>query len=481
MNDKTVLFDSFPKQEEFISAAFDDSLTFVLYGGAIRGGKTFAGLGTLILFCLAWPGSRWAVVRTDSMTLKRNTLPAWDKIKPTNIIKHYNGETMTVTFNNGSQIIFFAENYHRDKELNRWKGLEVNGFLLEEINELQQVSYEKAIERAGAYIIPKTAANPNPIQPPPKILGTCNPTQGWVKDSFYTPWKTNTLGAHMRYISSTIFDNPHIPESYIENLKRLPRYAYEVFVLGNWDVQLKTGGEFWKYFELDEHISPIAVDMDATIHISVDDNVYPYISVSIWQLLPTPDGWDINQVHEITARDPKNTASAAGREVVRWLKRIGYNQPKVYIYGDPTTKSRNTIDDDKKTFLDKFTDSINRRYTCQKRMFAKAPPVASTGEFINEIYSSNIYNIKITISETCKESISDYIETKEDKDGGVHKIRTKDPKTGISFEKNGHFTDTKRYFIIKAFWVEYKKYMNRFSTPEQYIIPTTNNKIRGGI
>lgn len=475
---KTVLFDSFPKQEEFIAAAFDSQYSFVLYGGAIRGGKTFVLLATFILFCKKWPGSRWAVVRKDLPTIKRNLLPSWNKIKPTNFIENFNSDTMTVTFTNGSQIIFFAENFVQDKEYDRWRGLEVNGFGLEEINELQERSYFKAIERAGSYVLPNIAEE---AQPPPKIIGTCNPTFGWVKDRFYTPFKEDRLPDDMLYIQSRIFDNPYIPQKYIDSLKSLPIYEYQVFVEGNWDVQLKTGGEFWKHFELEKHLKPVSFNKENNIHISVDNNVYPYISVSLWQTEETADGWDIIQVGEVCAKDPDNTASAAGRLTAQWLKDNGYKMPKVYVYGDPTTKARNTIDDNKKTFLDKYVDQLEEHWTVEERMFRKAPPVSATGEFINEIYLNEIHGLKIIIGENCKESASDYIETKEDKDGGISKKRTTDSTTGISYEKNGHLTDTKRYFIVKCFWDEYTKFINRFSDPTQYHIPEPNKTIRGGI
>jgi len=45
------LFEPFPKQIEFLEKALDAHTSLVLYGGAIRGGKTFAGLGALILLC----------------------------------------------------------------------------------------------------------------------------------------------------------------------------------------------------------------------------------------------------------------------------------------------------------------------------------------------------------------------------------------------------------------------------------------------
>jgi hypothetical protein len=146
MSEVVKLFEPFPKQQEFIEAALGDEFDFILYGGAIRGGKTFGGLAALILLSRFFKGSRWAVVRKDLPTLKRTTIPSFKKIVPTNFLlggslaTGYNQTDQVVTFKNGSQIIFFPENFVEDKELNRWKGLEVNGFLLEEINELHERS-----------------------------------------------------------------------------------------------------------------------------------------------------------------------------------------------------------------------------------------------------------------------------------------------------------------------------------------------------
>ena len=476
---KTVLFETFPKQEEFIQAVFSGNYEFILYGGAIRGGKTFCGLGTLILLSKVYPGSRWCVVRKTLQVIKQNTYPSWDKIKPVNFIVKHDKDIHTVTFTNGSQIIFFGENYERDKEFNRWRGLEVNGFLLEEINELQEQGYFKAVERCGSYIIPATTTNPNPTQPNPIILATCNPTYGWVKERFYDRWKNGTLSSRELYISSKIFDNPYITESYKEALKKLPQYEYEVYVNGNWEVQLKTGGEFWKKFELNQHVKPI--DRDKSIyHISMDSNVYPYISISIWQITKNDDFYTVKQIDELCAEDPKNTATASGRMVKEYLTNLE-NKETVFIYGDPSTKARNTIDDDKKTFYDKFTDEIKKAHRIQDKMFTKAPSVSATGDFINEIYDNGIDNIEIIIGENCKKSISDYIATKQDKDGTVLKTRVKDPKTGVSYEPNGHLSDTKRYFLIKAFESDFNKWQNRFSDPEKFVMPTPNKRIRGGI
>jgi hypothetical protein len=94
-----------------------------------------------------------------------NTIPSFMKICPLSTIKKFNRVTNVVTFYNDSQVIFFGENYDMDKDLNRWRGLEVNGFLLEEVNELQEISFYKSIERRGTHVIE--------AKPPGLILCTC--------------------------------------------------------------------------------------------------------------------------------------------------------------------------------------------------------------------------------------------------------------------------------------------------------------------
>jgi hypothetical protein len=459
LEDEIVLFDPFPKQEEFLEAVFSNKYSFVLYGGAIRGGKTFALLGLFLILSKLYPGSRWAIVRKDLQVIKKNLFPSWDKIKPIEFIKSHNHDTQTVTFTNGSQLIFFPEGYEDDKDLNRWKGLEVNGIGFEEINECQQVSFFKAFERVGSYIIPNCTKQPKPI-----IVGTCNPTQGWIKDLMYEPWKAGTLKKQWHYIPSKIYDNLPLlrdqPE-YLPNLvNNLNRYEFEVFVEGNWDVQLKTGNEFLRSFDPSIHCKPLQFNSEKTVHISIDSNVFPHIAISCFQLIE--DGnWKIRLIDELHATDPENTASQAGKKIVRWLYSIGYSQ-SVFLYGDRSTKNRNNIDDDKRSFFQIIDETIkNSGFRTVDKMLSYAPPVASIGDFVNAIFAKELDFAEIEINEKCKIAINDYIETKTDKDGTILKKRITDPISKVSYEPNGHTVDNLKDFIVQAFYDEYQKYMSR--------------------
>lgn len=458
---KEVLFNPFPKQAEFLDAAFSGRYSFIIYGGAIRGGKTYALLALFILLARIFPGSRWAIVRKDLPTIKKNLYPSWDKIKPSSFIKTHNQETHTVTFKNGSQIIFFPENFIQDKELNRWKGLEVNGFGFEEINECQQATLFKAFERAGSYIIPNIAVQPKPI-----VVGTCNPTQGWLKELVYNQYKEGKLKPTWLYIQSRIYDN--IPlltaqPDYLPNLKiNLTVYEYMVYVEGDWDVTLKNGGEFLRGFELAKHVKYSPYQAEELLHISLDSNVYPYIAITCWQILRKSDGWIIRQVHEIPAEDPNNTASRAGSQIVEWLNEIGY-EGRLLLHGDKSTKSRNNIDDKKRSFFQIVNETLlNAGFRTEDKILSYAPAVHSIADFVNAIFDCKIPGLTIEIHENCKKSINDYIQTKTDKDGSMLKVREPHPTIpNLSYEKNGHLTDTLKDFIVQAFYSEYKSYLNR--------------------
>lgn len=444
-----MLFEPFAKQQEFIDAAFSGKFTFVLFGGAIRGGKTYALLAMFCVLCRVYPRSRWAIVRKDLPTIKKNLYPSWDKIKPTNFIKAHNHETHTVTFNNGSQIIFFPESFDTDKELNRWRGLEVNGFGFEEINECQEVSFYKAFERAGSYIIKGAKAQPKPL-----VVGTCNPTNGWVKDVIYDPWKQGTLKPAWHYIQSRIYDNtpllteqPHYLPSLKENLNR---FEYEVYVEGNWDIQLKTGGEFYKCFELDQHVKPTRYNPDLALHISWDDNVNPYLPCGIFQI----QGKELRMIDEIKGVTPNNTIKAVCNELIR---RYPNHTAGLFVYGDATAEKEDTKLEKGYSFYRLVMEAL-RQYKPQLRLTKANPSVVMRGNWINTVLEKEIGGVRVVIGEHCKTTVNDFVLLKEAADGTKLKEMETDARTGVPYQKVGHFTDLFDYLICTAFMGEFQAY-----------------------
>lgn len=459
---KNIVFkDTNKKQQQFINAVLSAKYTVMVFGGAIRGGKTFVALAIAILLCKIFPKSRWTIVRKDLKRLKDNTRPSLDKFLEGSGWKIVEGPTPIFTSPEGSKIIFKGENFDRDKTLESFKGHETNGFILEEISEIKEVTFNKCIERAGSYII---TPEPSAGQPPPLIIATCNPTQGWVKEKIYNPWKEGKLPPHMFYLPSFVTDNPELPKAYVNNLKNLPLYEYEVFVLGNWDITLKTKNAFWHAIDVEAHIKPAFFDNGTTIHVSIDANVMPYCSATIWQVYPNEK--QVRQIDEITARDPYNHAAGLGKQVVEYLDGIDYSD-NVYIYGDATTKNQNAIDEKKRSFFDIFIEEIQEKYHSIDYIASSNPQISSTAEFVNAMYSG-FSGWRVEIGENCKESISDYLTVKTDMDGTMQKKKIKD-EDGNTFEEYGHLSDTKRYFFYRCLESVYVEWKNRFTEPSEPI------------
>jgi hypothetical protein len=293
-------------------------------------------------------------------------------------------------------------------------------------------------------------------QPKPIVLATCNPTHGWVKELIYDRWKIGSLPVRWKYIPAKITDNVdkdgklNLPQAYIDNLSNLPIFEYMVFVEGNWDIQLKTGGEFYKCFNIASQIKTLKYDPNIALHLSFDFNVNPYMTCTVWQI----QSKKAMQIGEICTKSPNNTTKGICNEVKRQYQ--GHNSG-CFIYGDPSGSKEDTRTE--KGFNDytiirtELTD-----FKPSMRVQGKAPSVVMRGNFINTIFSSEYDGIKVEIDSRCTNTLNDYLYLKEDSDGTKKKEHGKDPATGISFEKYGHTSDANDYFLCTAFANEYIKY-----------------------
>lgn len=270
-----VLFEPHDKQEEFINAVFSNQYKYLMFGGGAGGGKTFVSLAILILLCKIYPNSKYFVIRESLPSLKRTTIPSFLKLCPQSFIQTYNQTDQVVTFRNGSQLHFLPENYHQDKHLTRFDGIECNGFLIEEGQEINKKTFEKCKLRAGRHIIDGMA-----IQPKPIILVTCNPSQGWIKDVFHEPAMNGELPEDYYYLRSTMHDNPSLTDEYKSNMKNLDEVTYNIFVKGNWNI-LDVDRPFAYAFDRTKHTQKgLKVDKSMHIILSFDFNVDPITCIA---------------------------------------------------------------------------------------------------------------------------------------------------------------------------------------------------------
>ena len=139
-------FEKNPKQVEYYCltrAALEGENDYrhFFYGGAIRGGKSYASLAILACAAHRYPNSRWHVFRRDMPALLTTTIPSMEKVLAgdpdwswSRASSNYYVENVT----NGSRIYFRGEGIMHDPELTDLLGLETNGILYEQIEELSE-------------------------------------------------------------------------------------------------------------------------------------------------------------------------------------------------------------------------------------------------------------------------------------------------------------------------------------------------------
>lgn len=234
---------------------------------------------------------------------------------------------------------------------------------------------------------------------------------------------------------------------------------YNVYALGEWGV-IRTGSEFFGSFHRGRHSGEFQYNPDLPIHISVDNNVLPYISITYWQV-DFSAGIRIWQFHETCAESPNNTVKKSSKLVGQYLRNIGYCD-KVYLHGDASTKAANSIDDEKRSWMDLFIDTLQKEgFEIEDKVGNKNPSVAMTGEFINAIFDGIVPGIDIGIDESCTVSLEDYMSVQKDANGAILKTKVKNKTTMQSYEEHGHLSDTFRYVVTDLCNEEYTAFSNR--------------------
>ncbi len=234
---------------------------------------------------------------------------------------------------------------------------------------------------------------------------------------------------------------------------------YNIYGLGNWG-RLRTGGEFWKEINANSHFKELKWNKDAALHITWDENVNPYLTCLVWQIVKIEDKNKnvtnyVRQIDELCLEDPRNRVKDVCAEFKR--RYPCDDVPKLFIYGDRTSIKESTLKEKGENFFTEIKGHL-RDYEPTLRMQSVNPSVISSGKFVNECYSGKTDGVVMEIGLNCKKSIHDYRYALEDSDGSLKKSKKTNPVTKVQYEEFGHPSDAKRYFIVMAFAAEYAKY-----------------------
>jgi phage terminase large subunit len=229
--------------------------------------------------------------------------------------------------------------------------------------------------------------------------------------------------------------------------------SYKVNVLGEWG-KTTYGGEFLKCWHSETHVSVYKYDSTQAIWLSFDENVVPYFPCGIFQV-----GNDLKSprlIHAIAAKTPNNKVSWMTREIERKLTEWGHKE-RLFVTGDATSQKDDVKQEDGDDMFRLITAALSK-FRPQRMVSKSNPSVRMSADFFNSLLEGNVDKMTFGADMSCRVAITDYENTKEDKNGKVDKTTVKDPVTQITYQPYGHFVDLTRYFLVTAFPAEYSQY-----------------------
>ena len=248
-------------------------------------------------------------------------------------------------------------------------------------------------------------------------------------------------------IASTWHNVHNVGENYIKNLlENNTEERGKSIVYAN--PFTTTGGEFYSSFNRLVHVDEVPALTKAHVHISYDFNVVPYMTMTLWQVVPgMGKKTQVRCFAEYCLSSPKNTTEAITTDALRDYHKFFENG--LFYYGDATGKAR----DPRATYhnydiVQKVLHNYLHNYS--DRVPAKNPPVLRRRDFVNALFEGR-HDIEILIDHKCKNLIADLEFVKEDQEGKKMKERVTDPVTKQSYEKYGHCSDTLDYVLVQYF------------------------------
>ena len=425
------MIDLLPKQTQAFDILTEPEYNHVselLYGGGAGGGKSMLGCAWLIYQCTNYPGTRWLMGRKTLKTLKETTLNSFFNVAVMGGVRYRYIENKGILFPNGSGILLKDLDYSpSDSEYNELGSLEITGAFVDECNQISEKCWNIVKSRIR-YKLDEYGLTP-------KILGTCNPTQNWVYDRFYSPHRDNKLSPERVFIQSLVDDNYKISKHYVKNLEGLDEMSRERLLRGNWEYL--DISDLWAYaFLRDKHLGKCELNRSEAVFLSFDFNRNPIVCSVYQHYSDTIYCLEVISIEDAT--------------IYRLCEEIKkkYEGCFFFVTGDISGKTKTTVSQLNNFDVIKYYFRLSKN---QMQYSGANPPLAENRVLVNAILEQ--YNI-VFDKDKCAELIFDFQNVKSDREGKPVKNNRNDET------QRADCLDTFRYYLNRYFTDYMKLFAN---------------------
>lgn len=478
----------------------DTTIRFIILFGGSSSGKTYSVAQMVLIFTL-WEGTNTLVMRKVGASIKdsiyQDFVTAASQLGISKMFKFQDGIKTIKCLTNGARIVFKGlDDSEKIKGLSSFKRV-----VMDEWSEFDEEDFKQIRLRLRGMEGQQIICTFNPIKETHWIKKKLFDTQKWHDVPMEIEIAGRVIPSELTGVKSIRMNEPreimhkrtgeiihHDPDTVVIQTTYLNNFwvvgspdgtygyydeqciatfefdrindpdYYNVYALGEWGV-IRTGSEFFGSFNRGKHSKEVLYNSSLPVHICVDSNVLPYITCTYWQV-DIGAKTTIYQFDETLASSPNNTVRKSAKLVAKRLRELAPD--KIFIHGDASTRASNNIDDEKRSFLDLFIDTLhNEGIEVEDKVSTKNPSVPMSGEFINAIFDEIMPGYEIVIGENCNTSIEDYMSVQKDVNGAILKTKVKNKITMQTYEEHGHISDTFRYIVTDILRDEFLLFSNR--------------------
>jgi len=406
---------------------------------AHNSGKSMLGCLWHVIRRVKYPNSRGLIGRSKLKNLEESTLVTLFEIcKQLGYTAGedftYNSQKSKILWKNGSiTLLKDLFLYPSDPDFTSLGSTEFTDAFIDEVPEITKKAKDIVASRIRWKL--------NDFGLVPKLLMTCNPQSGWVKEQYISNnnGKVN-LKENVKYIHASVFDNPDktFVELYVKQLENLSDYDKRRLLEGDWDVKPDILNPFAYHFDINKHIGQAELQ-NKPLYLSIDFNLNPFgiIAAHIWN---DKDGYHCHIVDEIEIY--KGSIPAMIDEI---KLRYGHYLHNCWLTGDAMGKRGDLSQRDNANYYLQLQRGLNL-HPRQLKVLSN-PTHENSRADVNYILK---HFPDFKISEKCKQTIFDMRNVQCDAFGSIIKRNRTD------LAQHSDQLDCCRY-LINAFLFDWKK------------------------